>query len=351
MLIPRRSFITGAAAAIATPVRAWFPHGAPVVSPPSFTTSIIYHSSWDTNSAGGGGPGTGFTGTTFPGGYLNGAIASAGWNATQWYNAVNAVFNQVITDLKALVNSTGTVYAWAGFGIYPGSGSPFPNGTLASNSPSPQTFSFSQAKTYLINMQTAHPDSIKTSAYGASGASLPATDTSGAVTWMAAQNWINLLTNGSTYPGANTNPVGWSNSVTWDYTVNGSTCQAGYYSLYGMIQHELSFIIIGRPQPAVGFPNPFDMFAYSAANTIDYTYTDVGRYYSVDRGTTILAYGNGAGTPSSADDFNRNSTPTYLGPYIDPINTGRPSALTQIDGKYFALFLPLSSAGKTLAGI
>ena len=114
--------------------------------------------------------------------------------------------------------------------------------------------------------------------------------------------------------------------------------------------HELSFVLLGRPQTYTLASNPFDMFGFSAAGVRDYTYSNAGRYFSIDNGNTVLHLGNGwagGNYANSCDDFNPSG---YTGPFIDPNYQSRTGKLTQIDAKYFGLFLPMSTAGLAKAG-
>lgn len=282
-LVTRRGLLAGGSSSLLLPrrSRAWLHPGKSSAPPPVVVGNLVLNlgldSSWNTNP-----------------------------NVSQW----NACLTQVVKEFNTFFNMNVTLDYQIGYGTV--NGTPVSLGTAQS-----EFFNQSGVTTYpqiKSGLLALPSDAVKAQAY----ATLPTSDPSPWTgTWAIHSGLWGVWQNNGTHvvnsPPFSVNASGWSTSVSWDTSLDGS-CAPGKVSLCGDMKHELSEVI-GRwsgINPSTQIPQPLDLFTYSSPGTRSWLWS-ASRYFSIDSGTTNTGGTDADNGGSSTAFYNTGANLDYGG--------------------------------------
>lgn len=271
-------------------------------------------------------------------------------------NANHAAWDAIISNIESYINTNFTINASVAitFGYGTVNGSALAGRSGGNQSSYASTKTYSQVKTTLLGLPS---DAVKTVAY----ANLPASDPSPFSSYTYTVGLDAILTSGTANDPFSKTYAGWASSgVTWDLTVDGSSCAAGAVSLWGIMFHELTETL-GRSSRLISSQTtPIDLFVYTASGTRSFSTTAANRYFSYDLGVTNHGGTDGFGNTAFLDSTNATSGDDWFGwggSFVSPFNeqtlfTGKTLKPTAGDLKQLAAIgWPLSAAGETAAGL
>ncbi|MBV9523176.1 MAG: NF038122 family metalloprotease [Alphaproteobacteria bacterium] len=217
-------------------------------------------------------------------------------------SAVESAFNAVAADYASAFNNPVTVYIGVSWGSVGGYSLPS-NALGASLDPLYGYYSYNQVRNALTNASRGNPSDT---ALAIAAANLPAFAPSGTSRYAipSAEAKALGLISGSTlqYDGY----IGMSGSSTANYDYNPADgITPGTYDFEAVAAHEIAEVlgrITGLNGNQSAYRTPFDLYRYSAARKLGFSY-NASAYFSIDGGRTDLGDFNNAAAGGDRSDW------------------------------------------------